>query len=356
MDNKSDQTITFDENGICNYCRDAFIMSQSVYFPNEIGKRKFEEMVKKIKGSSEKYDCIMGLSGGLDSTYLAYLGFKHGLRILAVHIDDGFDAPVAVENINKIAKACNIDVVYEKPDPEQFYGLTKAFMKAGVPNIAIPQDNLIIGYLYKHAKSNGIKYYLSGGNFSLESILQQGNTHSALDKTHIKAINKLYGETPINKLSIISDFERKIANKFIFQIQEYRPLNWINYRKDQALEELKEFCDYNYYEGKHYESIFTRFLQTYYLPHKFKVDKRTSHYSSLIVTNQMSRDEAIEELRKPLYNDVQMKEDIKFILNKINMSESDFDSLMNESPKKHTDYKVSKWKYITKINKKIKGY
>lgn len=358
MDNLSDYTINFDANGYCNYCREALLAKDKVYIPNEKGQELLDKLMCKIKkeGKNKQYDCIMGLSGGLDSSYLAYLGSQYKLRILAIHVDDGFNASVAVDNIKKLSQACKMDVMVEKPDKEQFCALTAAFIRAGVPNIAIPQDNLIIGYLHKYAKENEIRYFLSGGNFALESILQRGYTHSALDKIHIKDINKKFGTSSIDKLQIISSFQRKISNKMLFQIQEIRPLNYIDYRRDEAIAKLKSFCDFNYYGGKHYESILTKFVQIYYLPKKFSVDKRKSHLSSLIVSGQLTREEALEELKKPLYSDLHMEEEIEFILKCLKISRHDFNKIMSAKPRKHEDFKVSLWTYISYLNRKLRGY
>lgn len=358
MDNITDNTIYFDEKGYCNYCNEAFRAKDKVYFPGEEGQTYFDHMMLKIKkeGQGLKYDCIMGFSGGLDSSYLAYLASKYKLRILAIHVDDGFNSPVAIDNIKKLSEACSIDVVVEKPDREQFCNLTAAFIRAGVPNIAIPQDNLILSYLHKYAKKNKIRYFLSGGNFSLECILQKGNTHSALDKIHIIDINKRFGNASIDKLQLISSFERKISNKVLFNIQEERPLNYILYQKEKAISELKAFCDFNYYGGKHYESILTKFIQVYYLPKKFKVDKRKSHFSSLIVSGQMTRDHALAELKKPLYDEFEMEKDLEYILDCLNISKGEFYSIMSEVPHKHDDYKISPWIYISRLNRKIRGY
>ncbi len=358
MDNASDETITFDEEGYCNYCTEAISTLSERYFPNEIGAQKLQELLITLKkeGKNKKYDCIMGISGGLDSAYLAYLGHQHGLRILAIHVDDGLDVPIAVENIKKLTEKCGIDVIYERPDAEQFYGLTKAFFKAGVPNLAVPQDNLIYAYMYAYAKKYKIQYYLSGGNFSTESILQRGNTHTSLDKKHIFAINKQFGTTALNKLKITSGFERRVKNQLLLRIQEVRPLDYIDYNKESAIQELSDYCGFNYYGGKHYESYLTVFMQKYYLPLKFGVDKRRSHLSSLIVSGQMTRDEAIEELKKPLYLKEEMDICIEKILKIFRMDVNEFDRIMQQQPKQHTQYVTSSWKYVSKIVKKIRGY
>lgn len=298
----------------------------------------------------------MGISGGLDSSYLAYLGTKWGLRILAIHIDDGFNSEIAIKNIRNIEKTCNLEIAHVKPDREQYFDLTKAFFMAGVPNLAIPQDNLIFAYIYELSKKHDIKNFLSGGNFALESILQKGNTNSALDKRHIFDVNKKYGTTSLNKLKITSSFERKIKDQMVLKINEYRPLNYIDYNKAKALKELEEYCDYNYYGGKHYESILTMFMQKYYLPQKFNVDKRSSHLSSLIIVNQISREEALEELKKPLINDNELEELIKAFIERINISRDEFNSIMKSEPIDHTCYKTSLWKYVSLFVRKIRRY
>jgi len=202
MDNSSDSNIFFDDNGFCNYCTEALKSKKYIYFPNQEGKKKLDSLISRLKSENKgnKYDCIMGISGGLDSSYLAYLGFKWGLRVLAVHIDDGFDTGISKRNIEKLVKATNMDFVVEKPDAKQFNDLTKAFFLAGVPNLATPQDNVLFACIYRLVRKYKLRTFLSGGNFALECILQKGNTHSAGDVTNIKDIHKLYGRGPIDKL------------------------------------------------------------------------------------------------------------------------------------------------------------
>ena len=228
MDNSSDDQITFDEKGICNYCTEALARMNTSYFPNDQGNQKIEAMLERIKkdGKGKKYDCIMGLSGGLDSSYLAYLGYKWGLRVLAVHIDDGYDTEISKSNLEKLITKTGFDYEVIKPDSEQFNALTLAYMKAGVPNIAIPQDNVLFAFLYKQVKKYNIKYFLAGGNFALECILQKGNTYNPFDVINIKAINKLFGSTKINKLKFISSFDL-LVNRRLLKINTVKPLDYI---------------------------------------------------------------------------------------------------------------------------------
>jgi len=343
MDTEGDPSITFENDGTCNYCNYALERMNEVYFPNEEGKKKLDGMIHtlKVAGKHHQYDCIMGISGGLDSAYLAYLGAKKwDLKILAVHIDDGFDSPVAVRNIKNLCAHCSISLVNSEINKEQFYDLTRAFFLAGVPGICMPQDNVLVAELFKIADRHKIRYFLSGTNFALESILQRGNMHNAADIIHIKDIHKKYGSSPINDLPLLSLFDRYIKYKYFKRQLYIRPLDWIDYNKDRAISELKK-VGFDYYEGKHYESILTRFLQVYYMPKKFGIDIRKSHISSLIISGQMTREEALLEMQKPLYQEEKMEEDIEFILRNLKISRGEFEKIMTSPPKRHADYKSS---------------
>ncbi|QOR66329.1 N-acetyl sugar amidotransferase [Cytobacillus suaedae] len=358
MDNIGDETITFEQDGTCNYCNYALSRIDTVYFPNEEGKQKLVSMIKLLKeqGKGNEYDCLMGISGGLDSAYLAYLGAKEwGLRILAVHIDDGFNTEIATRNIENLCNKFNIKLIIEKPDKIQYMDLIKSFIRAGVPSIAIPQDNVLQACLKKYAKKYNLKYFLSGANFSLESILQRGNGHVAADGVHIRAIHQKYGENPLTTLPMITLFDRYIGQKYISKIKTIRPLDYIEYNRIRAIQELSDNAGFYYYGGKHYESIFTKFVQVYYLPKKFNVDKRKSHYSSLIVSNQLTREEALKNLSKPLFNEQQMEEEITFILGEIGMAREEFDRIMVEPGKAHNSYKMSLFNNFSGTARKFRG-
>jgi len=343
MDNASDDTISFDEHGYCNYCTTELNRKDSVYFPNKKGQEKLELMLFEIKQNSKSkpYDCLMGISGGLDSSYLAYLGYKWGLRILAVHIDDGFDTDISKSNIRKLCDACKIDLKIEKPDPTQFNDLTAAYIRANVPDLAIPQDNILFASLYNYARRDRIKYFLSGGNFALESILQTGNTFTAYDVVNIKDIHKKFGFQPINKLSFISNY-RKFWDKMFLGIRTYRPLNYIDYNRDRALKELYEFCEFEYYGSKHLENTLTKFIQQYWFYERYKVDKRRSHFSSMIVSGQITREIALKELEKPMYDADDMERTKIYVLDKLGITKKEFENILSKSPKQHTDYKIDR--------------
>lgn len=357
MDNKSDDTIKFDENGFCNYCTEALNIKNYTYFPNEIGKHKLEILINRLKSENKdkKYDCVMGVSGGLDSSYLAYLGsIKWGLRILAVHIDDGFNTEISKRNIERISKFKNFDLKIIKPDENEFIELTKAYMRAGVPNLAIPQDNVLFSIIYKFMKKNGLRTFLSGGNFALECILQKGNTHDAYDMRNLKYIHKKFGKGSLDKLTFLSDIKRDV-DTYILKIESICPLNFIDYNRDTAMQELNNYCGFEYYGSKHLENTLTKFIQQYWFYKKFNVDKRTSHLSSMIVSGQMSREEAQIQYMLPLYDENEMDQTIKYVLSKLDMSRDEFDKIMSEFPKKHNDYPTSRYTKIKSFIKLILG-
>lgn len=340
MDDSSDDAILFDDLGYCNYCNSAINNKEKLYFPNEIGLKKLNDLLKKVKqtGKNKKYDCVMGLSGGLDSSYLTYLGHKWGLKVLVIHLDDGFDTEISKSNIKKIIDTTKFDYEVIKPDKEQYNDLILSYMKAGVPNVAVPQDNIVLAYIYKKMEEYDIPYFFSGGNYALECILQKGNTHSNLDVTNIKNIYKRFGTKSINKIEFISSEQVKRV-KEQQGIEEFRPLNYVDYNKERAFQELKDFCGFEYYGGKHLENILTTFIQLYWFTKKFGVDKRTSHLSSLIVSNQMTREDALKEVSEPLYKQEEMDKCISIIKDNLKISDDEFSRIMAASTHQHEEYK-----------------
>lgn len=349
MDNNGDPFITFNARGECNYCTNALkAMTRDDFFNPSKQKQKLEKLLSTIKkdGQSKAYDCLMGISGGLDSAYLAYLGsVKWGLRILAIHIDDGFDAELAVNNINNLCKKCNLNLIKVTPDAEQYADVVKAFISAEVPNVAIPQDNILFALLYQYARKYDIKYFLSGGNYALESILQKGNTYTAYDTYHIRKIHEKFGLIPMSNLQFISSY-RKDIDEFLLGIKTVRPLNLIDYKKDIAIKELYEFCGFQYYKAKHLENRLTKVIQLKWLVDKFGVDKRKSHLSSMIVSGQLTREQAMREMEKELYDKKEMEVDVDYVLNKLNFSKNKFAMLLRTKGKSHLDYPHDRVYYI----------
>lgn len=344
MNDESDKNITFDEHGYCNYCTKALSeINTTTYFPGPEGQAKLDALLAKIKSENKDkpYDCVMGISGGLDSSYLAYLGYKWGLRILAVHIDDGYDTEISKENIRKLCEAAHIELRTIKPNKEQFNNLILAYMKAGVPNLAIPQDNILLAFLYDTVKKEGLKYFLSGGNFALESILQDAG-YNSMDTVNISDIHKRFGTQPIDELKFISSYKKYTYDKMGIVVSP-RPLNYIDYNRERAFKELYDFCGFEYYGRKHLENTLTAFIQLYWLPNKFKVDKRSSHLSSMIVSGQMTREQALEELKQPLYGEQEMEDIIRILLEQMNITREELDALVAAPNHRHEDYKTDKF-------------
>lgn len=356
MDNKSDRNISFSKNGFCNYCTEALKNIDKIYFPNIVGEEKLQSLLSRLKDENmdNEYDCIMGVSGGLDSSYLAYLGaVKWGLRILGVHVDDGFDTEISKRNIERISKFPNLDLKIIKPNSKQFSELIKAYMRAGVPNLAVPQDNVLFASLYKFLKDNNLRTFLSGGNFALESILQKGNTHNTYDLRNLKYIHKKFGKGSIGKLQVFSAFKKDI-DSYVLKIETLRPLNLIDYNRDKAMNELKDYCGFEYYGSKHLENDLTKFIQQYWFYKKFNVDKRTSHLSSMIVSGQLTRSEALEQYKLPIYMDADIEMTINNVLNKLGMERAEFNKIMSEKPHQHFEYPVSRYLKAKPLLSKIK--
>ncbi len=352
MDNASDRTIKFDKNGYCNYCNDIIKRMPKEYFPNEKGKTMLNSIIFKIKEEckNDEYDCLVGLSGGIDSSFILYKGFNYGLRMLAVHIDDGLDNPIAVKNINKLISKTNTKLINILPNREQYADLLYSLLKASVSNLAIAQDNLIAKALQEYADRHSIKYMLDGSNFAHESILERGDTINSCDRKYINGIQKKFGRIDIDDLEFLSLWERYIGRHSKQKVKHIRPLNYMNYNVNDAIHELENFCGFQYYGGKHYESILTRFMQCYYLPEKFGIDKRKSHYSSLIMSGQMTREEALSLLEKPLYiNKDDLAKDKKVIADYIGITVEELDRCISLPPKKETSYLHSRLNEIAPI-------
>lgn len=351
LDNRFDKSITFDEKGHCNYCTSALERMNNEYFPNDEGKRRLDILISKIKeqGKGKKFDCVMGLSGGMDSSYLAYLGHKWGLRVLAIHIDDGFDTEISQNNIRKLIEATGFEYKVVTPDAKQYCALIKAYMKAGVPNLCAPQDSVLFAFLYDQMRKESIKCFVSGWNFASECILQNANLlKSPGDSCNIKDINKRYGTNLVDKLKFL-DYKSNFVYKKIYGYTMPMPLNYISYDRDIAFDKLGDFCNFQYYGSKHLENILTAFIQLYWLPKKFNYDKRLSHYSSMIVSGQMSRVQAIEEMKKPLYDEGLMNDYIAVIKEKLEISDSEFEDIMDAPVHYHSEFKSNTDEWFYKI-------
>ncbi len=354
MDN-SDPDIIFDDKGISNHYYEYNRIDKLLPKGDE-KKKRLKNIIDEIKenGKGKQYDCLLGLSGGVDSSYIAYLVGEMKLRALVVHFDNGWNSEMAVNNIHKIVKKYNFDLHTLVVDWDEFKDIQLSFFRASVPNIEIVTDHAIIATLYRIADEYNIKYLLSGSNHVTEGILPKAWGYDASDFYHIKSIHKIFGSKKIKtypSLSLWNFFYYMIFKK----IKKITLLNFIDYKKEDAIKTLNEKIAWEYYGGKHFESIFTQFFQAYVLPKKFGFDKRKAHLSTLICSGQITREQALEEMKKPLYDQEQLDQHIEYVLKKFEISREEFDRIMMLPPKKHTSYPTnSKWIELgLKIKRKL---
>jgi N-acetyl sugar amidotransferase len=336
----TDPDILFDADGVCNHCRSYEKYRNSIGSSEERAK-KLRELITGLKerGRGKDYDCIMGLSGGVDSSYLAWLAVKEfGLRPLVVHVDTGWNSELAVNNIQNIVQKLGIDLHTLVIDWNEIKDLQRAYFFSGVANLDVPQDHAFIASLYKEAEKYGVQDVLNGGNMQTESILPNAWGYDAADSVNMRAIHKIYGKGNLRTFPTINVFQRFILYPYIKGFRVHRPLEWIEYNKAAAKEVLISELGWRDYGGKHYESIFTKFHQAYYLPTKFGYDKRLAHLSSLIVSGQLAREDAIRELEKPLYEERVLREELHYWLKKLDVTQAEFERVMSEQPKYAQEY------------------
>lgn len=336
----SDPMISFNANGVCNHCLSFSEVASREWFPNEEGAVKWVAIAEQIRraGKGKEYDCILGLSGGVDSSYLALKIKDWGLRPLVVHVDAGWNSELAVANIEALVKHCKYDLHTHVVDWEEMRDLHLAYLRAAVSNQDAVQDHIFFSSLYHFATSNNIKYIISGGNLATEGVFPSSWHGSAMDAINLKAIHKKYGEIKLKKYKTISFFDCYFWYPFIKKMRTIRPLNYMVYNKAEALRELQEKVGYKPYPRKHGESLFTKLFQNYYLPKKFGMDKRLPHLASLIVSGQMTRDIALAKLEEPLYDKSELEIDITYFCKKLRISRQQFDNLMMAPIHHYSDF------------------
>ena len=352
----SDPEISFDDSGVCNHCNKFDLVASQQWFPNEEGRRRWVGIVDEIKaaGAGREYDCILGLSGGVDSSYLALKARDWGLRPLVVHVDAGWNSELAVANIEQIVKHCGYDLHTHVVDWEDMRDLHLAYLRAGIANQDVPQDHIFFASLYHFATKNGIRYILSGGNLATEGIFPEAWHGSAMDAINLRAIHKRFGERPLKQYKTISFFDYYLWYPFVKKMRTVRPLNYMPYVKAEALVELQQTVGYKPYPRKHGESLFTKLFQNYYLPTKFGYDKRRPHLSSLIVSGQLTRLDALAKLEEPLYDAQELEIDIAYFCKKLRISRAQFDELMNVAPHHFTDFPT--WDGRYRLLKKVQAH
>ena len=345
--------IIFDLKGQCNYCSN---------FIKKIKSKKklnLDELIKKIKDTSKKskYDCIVGLSGGIDSSYTLIKVVEMGLKPLAVHMDNGWNSELAQNNIENLVKSLKVDLYTNVIDWNEYKSMMNSFFDSDVIDIEMLMDNAMLSVNYMMAKKEKLQFILSGSNTSTEGMDMPKNMNwIKFDKKNIKSIIKIFGNNKIKSYPAIGVFDL-VKYILLHKIKWIHFLDYFDYKKDEAAEFLKNKYNFKPYEYKHYESMFTRFYQGYILPKKFKIDKRILHLSTLIITNQLSRNAALKILESsPYSSELNLKEDKEYFLKKMNWDEEKLENYINRPAKSHAEYKNSKFIYenLLKLYKLMK--
>jgi N-acetyl sugar amidotransferase len=331
----SDPYISFDTSGVCSHCQTYDTLVRSRVQTGEAGKRYVDALVQKIRRGNERrtYDCVIGVSGGVDSSFTAYKVKQLGLRPLAVHLDNGWDSELAVKNIENLLKILGIDLYTEVLDWEEFRDLQLAFLRASTPDSEIPTDHAIFAVLKKVARKIGVKYIISGMNIQTETHLPPAWSQGHLDWKYIKSVHDRFGTVPLRTFPHTKFVKVRFLFRNVIDI-----LNYLDYVKTDAIRILQDELGWKYYGGKHYESIYTRFYQGYILPRKFGFDKRKAHLSSLICSGEKTRAESLLELEQDSYPLDLQKSDREYVIKKLGITEADFDAIMSAPPKIYWDY------------------
>lgn len=345
----SDSMIRFDEHGVCDHCigfnRDVL----PNWHPDEQGAAMFREMVTRIKasGQGKSFDCIMGMSGGLDSSYLLHLAVSEfGLRPLVFHVDGGWNTDIAVNNIQVLVDKLGLDLYTEVINWEEMRDFQLAFFKAGVPHLDIPQDHAFVATLYHFAHKHNIKYILNGGNFATECVRNPLEwLYYGTDMAQLRDIHGRFGTVPLRTYPFSSILFHKVYLRYIRGVRVVKPLNLLPYTKEHASKTLAEKYGWRPYPQKHFESRFTRFYEGYWLPTRFGYDTRRVQYSSLILTGQMTRDGALELLQKPAYDPSTIDEDFEYIATKLGISVEELRGYHDMPLKTYRDYKNREWMF-----------
>ncbi len=335
----TDLEIKFDSEGVCNHCTN-FINTRSKH--NYLGAESDQELERivaemKKSGKGKKYDCLVGVSGGIDSSYVSHITRKFGLRVLALHMDNGWNSEEAVLNIKNIAKKLDIDYESYVLDWEEFKDIQLAFLKASIPEAETPTDLAIPAAMHKVAAKHGIKHIISGGNFATEGILPRSWHYNSKDLKYFKYITKKFGTKKIRKFPTFG-FMKEMYYKIVKRIKIIYILNYVPYVKDDAMQLLKDKLDWKYYGGKHYESKYTGFIQSYYLYEKFQIDYRRATLATQICTKEVSRIDALQTLESKPYSDEIVAKEKKYIAKKLSISLEELDQIIQRPAKWYWDY------------------
>lgn len=359
----SDPEIVFDDRGVCNHCLQYDFLVRAVLPTPDNQRTELEKIVESVKeaGRGKDYDCVIGVSGGVDSTYLAYLVKSLGLRPLAVHMDNGWNSTQAVTNIEKTLRKLDIDLHTDVLDWEEFRDLQLAFLRASTPDSEIPTDHAINAVLMKAALRHGIKYILLGSNIATEAIMPRTWSYGIRDWKYIKAIHRRFGTVPLRSFPHFT-----LRELVLFQTlrgrREIHILNYVPYVKSDAMKVLEREVGWKQYGGKHHESVYTRFFQAYILPRKFGADKRRAHLSTLVCGGQISREHALREIEKPICDELLLRQDREFVIRKLGITEAEFERIMALPPRSFWDYPsyektmaLKSLRFLYRIPRRLRG-
>lgn len=344
----TDSSITFDSSGRCVYCNNFHKTILPNWHTDERGEKKLFETAEKIRveGRGKDFDCIIGLSGGLDSSYTTYIATeKLGLRPLLFHVDAGWNTDQAVGNIEKLVDGLGLDLYTEVINWEEIKDLQVALLRSQIPHQDIPQDTAFFSTLYKFARENKIRYVLTGGNYSTECVREpeEWGAYPGIDKTLILDIHSKYGKAPLKTFPIIDVFTSKIYYKYILGMQIFKPLDLVPYIKKDAEATLHKLFGWEKFQHKHHESRFTRFFEDYWLPRKFGYDRRRAHFSGLILTCQMTRQEGLERITKPELDEHFLECEFEYVAHKLDLTVDELRAIFLGKNKSSCDYKSKRF-------------
>ncbi len=339
----TDPNISFDENGVCDHCHDFQNNVKPNWHTDEKGKQALENIVSKIKesGKGKDFDCLLGISGGVDSSYMLHLAVKEfGLRPLVFHVDGGWNSELAVHNINVMIDKLGLDLYTEVINWEEMKDFQLAFFKSGVPHLDIPQDHAFVATLYQFAEKYKIKYILNGGNFATECVQYPMEWfYYGTDMVQNNDIIHKFGTVKMETYPFSSIFRHKIYLKYFKGVNVVKPLNYMPFIKEDALSLLEKEYGWKPYPQKHFESRFTKFYEGYWLPERFGYDTRKVQYSSLILTGQMTREDALKKLKKPAYNPDTIEDEFNYIATKLGITPEELRHYFVMPKKYYWDYK-----------------
>ena len=340
----TDPNITFDDNGICDYCRNYYTNILPNWHPDEKGEKLLSPVIDRIKreGRKRDHDCLIGISGGVDSSYLAYISKeKFGLRPLIYHVDAGWNSQISVNNIERLVDGLALDLHTEVINWEEMKDLQLAFFKAQVANVDTPQDLAFFSSMYNFADKYNFNYILTGANYSTECVREphEWGAYYPTDMKFVKNIHRRFGQKKLDTFPTADIFKYKLYYGYIRGIKVVKPLNFVPYIKENAIQELIDRFGWQKYAQKHHESRFTRFVECYWLPRKFGVERRKAHLSSLVLTKQMTRTEALERVSRPEIDEQTMAQDFEYVAKKLDLTVSEFQRLFEGENKSYRDYR-----------------